>query len=89
MLPACDFVVVTAPINDETRGMFNRAAFAAMKPSAFYVCFSRGEIAEDDALLDALQSGKIAGAGLDAHSVEPPAAGQPVLAAGEHDHHPP
>ena len=71
MLPECDFVVVTAPINDETRGMFNRAAFAAMKPSAFYICFSRGEIAEDDALLDALRSGKIAGAGLDAHSVEP------------------
>ena len=71
MLPECDFVVVTAPINAQTRGMFDRAAFAAMKNSAYYICFSRGEIAQDDALLDALRSHQIAGAGLDAHSVEP------------------
>lgn len=71
MLAECDYVVVTAPLNDQTRGMIDRAAFAAMKPTAFYICFSRGAIADDDALLDALQNGKIAGAGLDAHSVEP------------------
>lgn len=71
MLAECDYVVVTAPLNDQTRGMINHASFAVMKPTAFYICFSRGAIAEDAALLDALQTGKIAGAGLDAHSVEP------------------
>ena len=66
-----DFVVVTAPRTRETAGMFDRAAFAAMKPSAYFVCISRGGIADDDALLQALQQGQIAGAGLDAHGVEP------------------
>ncbi|MEQ9349332.1 MAG: D-2-hydroxyacid dehydrogenase, partial [Alphaproteobacteria bacterium] len=66
-----DFVVMTAPLTDETRGMLDEAAFRAMKKTAFYVCFSRGGIADDAALLKALQEGWIAGAGLDAHSVEP------------------
>jgi phosphoglycerate dehydrogenase-like enzyme len=42
-----------------------------MKPTAYFICISRGGIADDDALLEALQSGQIAGAGLDAHGVEP------------------
>jgi phosphoglycerate dehydrogenase-like enzyme len=66
-----DFVVVTAPLTDETRGMLGEAEFRAMKPSAYYICFSRGGIADDVALLRALQEGWIAGAGLDAHGVEP------------------
>jgi phosphoglycerate dehydrogenase-like enzyme len=70
-LAAADFVVVTAPRTPETRGMLGAAEFAAMKPTAFYVCFSRGGIADDDALLDALRTGRIAGAGLDAHGQEP------------------
>ena len=68
---AADFVVVTAPLTAETSGMFDAAVFTAMKPTAFYINFSRGEIARDDALLHALRNGVIAGAGLDAHSVEP------------------
>lgn len=70
-LPECDFVVVTAPQTADTAGMFDRAAFAAMKPSAYFICISRGGIADDDAMLEALRSGEIAGAGLDAHGVEP------------------
>jgi phosphoglycerate dehydrogenase-like enzyme len=42
-----------------------------MKSSAYFICISRGGIADDDALLDALRTGQIAGAGLDAHGVEP------------------
>lgn len=42
-----------------------------MKPTAYFICISRGGIANDDALLRALQEGWIAGAGLDAHGVEP------------------
>lgn len=71
MLAQCDFVTVTAPLTPETRGMIDAAALAAMKPSAFIVCFSRGGIIDDEALLEALANSKIAGAGLDAHGVEP------------------
>jgi len=70
-LAEADFVVVTAPRTSETIGMIGKSEFQAMKPSAYFVCFSRGGIAEDAALLDALRNGKIAGAGLDAHSDEP------------------
>jgi phosphoglycerate dehydrogenase-like enzyme len=51
--------------------MFDEAAFRAMKPSAHWICISRGGIADDGALLRALREGWIAGAGLDAHGVEP------------------
>lgn len=71
MLAQCDFLVVTAPLTPETRGMIDAAALAAMKPSACVVCFSRGGIIDDAALLAALRDGTIAGAGLDAHGVEP------------------
>jgi phosphoglycerate dehydrogenase-like enzyme len=70
-LGECDFVVVTTPRTPETVGMFDRAAFAAMKSSAYFICVSRGGIAADDALHCALLQGQIAGAGLDAHGVEP------------------
>ncbi|MCC6178736.1 MAG: D-2-hydroxyacid dehydrogenase [Chloroflexi bacterium] len=71
MLAECDFVVVTAPSTPETLGMFDEAAFRAMKPSGYWICISRGGIADDAALLRALREGWIAGAGLDAHGVEP------------------
>lgn len=71
MLPECDFVVMTAPLTPQTTGMFGAAEFRAMKGTAFYVCISRGAIAQDPALQQALEQGWIAGAGLDAHSVEP------------------
>ena len=48
-----------------------------MKPTAYFICISRGGIADDDALLEALREGRIAGAGLDAHGVEPLPADSP------------
>jgi phosphoglycerate dehydrogenase-like enzyme len=71
MLGRSDFVVVTAPKTPETTGMLGESEFRAMKPSAYYICYSRGGIADDAALLRALREGWIAGAGLDAHSTEP------------------
>lgn len=71
LLAESDFVVVTTPRTPSTAGVFGRDAFARMKPSAYFVCISRGGIADDDALLEALRNGQIAGAGLDAHGVEP------------------
>ncbi|MEV0378457.1 D-2-hydroxyacid dehydrogenase [Nonomuraea sp. NPDC050643] len=70
-LAESDFVVVTAPLTAATRGRFGRSEFAAMRRTACFVCVSRGGIADDGALLDALRRGEIAGAGLDAHGVEP------------------
>jgi phosphoglycerate dehydrogenase-like enzyme len=66
-----DFVVVTAPSTPDTLGLFNAEAFKAMKPSAYFICISRGGIAVDDDLLQALREKWIAGAGLDAHGIEP------------------
>lgn len=70
-LAESDFVVVTAPLTPETEGMIGEAEFKAMKKTAYYVCFSRGGLADDAALYRALKEGWIAGAGLDAHLVEP------------------
>lgn len=82
LLAESDFVSVHCPRNSETVGMFNAAAFARMKPSAFFVNTARGRIHEESALLDALNAGKIAGAGIDVFDVEPPPPDHPVL------HHP-
>jgi phosphoglycerate dehydrogenase-like enzyme len=71
LLGRSDFVVVTAPRTPETTGMLGEAEFRAMKRTAYYVCFSRGGLADDAALLRALEEGWIAGAGLDAHGTEP------------------
>lgn len=70
-LSQCDVVVVTAPRTPQTAGVFDEAAFRAMKDTAHFICISRGGIADDDALLRALTEGWIAGAGLDAHGIEP------------------
>jgi phosphoglycerate dehydrogenase-like enzyme len=72
-----DFVVVTAASTAQSRGLIGREALRAMKPTAFYVCVSRGGIADDTALLTALRERWIAGAGLDAHAVEPLPADSP------------
>nr|BFE60168.1 D-2-hydroxyacid dehydrogenase [Dactylosporangium thailandense] len=78
MLAECDAVVVTAPLTPQTRGMLGEAEFRAMKPTAYYVNVSRGEVADESALERALLEGWIAGAGLDAHHVEPLPAGSPL-----------
>jgi phosphoglycerate dehydrogenase-like enzyme len=70
-LGQCDWVAMTAPLTAETYHMLGEAEFRAMKRSAYYLCISRGATADPDALLRALREGWIAGAGLDAHAVEP------------------
>jgi phosphoglycerate dehydrogenase-like enzyme len=76
-LHEADFVVVMAPYTRETAGLLGQAEFQAMKSTAYYLCISRGGIANDAALLQALREGWIAGAGLDAHAVEPLPADSP------------
>lgn len=70
---ACDadFVISTTSLNDQTRGLFDSRLFSSMKNSAFVVNVSRGPVVVDQDLIQALSSGKIAGAGLDVFSTEP------------------
>ncbi|MBR7741694.1 D-2-hydroxyacid dehydrogenase [Phycicoccus sp. BSK3Z-2] len=71
MAAECDYLVLAAPLTEETRGMVDADVLAVMRPTARVVNISRGEVVDDAALLEAVTSGRIAGAGLDAHAVEP------------------
>jgi len=79
LLAECDVVSIHAPLTRLTRGLFDAAAFAAMRPGAVFVTTARGGIHDEAALLDALRSGRIAAAGLDVWHVEPPPADHPLL----------
>ena len=68
---AADVVTVCCPLTKETRGLFDDAAFEAMKPGAYIINVTRGPIIDLDAITKAMQSGKLGGAGLDVHPVEP------------------
>lgn len=65
------FVALTTPLTEETEGMFGREEFETMRDDAFLVNVARGGVVDQDALVDALQSGEIAGAGLDVFEEEP------------------
>jgi phosphoglycerate dehydrogenase-like enzyme len=78
MLGRCDYVVVTAPLTEETRHMIGDAQFAAMKPSAVVVNVGRGPVIDQAALVRALEGGRIRGAGLDVFEHEPLPAGDPL-----------
>lgn len=71
MLPQCDYVVALLPGTPTTHHLFNADIFALMKPSAYFFNFGRGAVVDEAALVDALQRGVIAGAGLDVFEVEP------------------
>jgi phosphoglycerate dehydrogenase-like enzyme len=75
-----DFVACTATATAEARGMFDASVFAAMKPSAIFVNVGRGAVVNEEALVDALRNGTIAGAGLDVFADEPVRVDHPLLA---------
>ena len=79
LLTRSDFVSVHAPHNEETDHAFSTDAFAKMKNNAVIINTARGPIIDEEALLDALQSGAIAGAGLDVLEQEPPSSDNPLL----------
>ena len=81
VLPMGDFVVVTVPETPQTQSMFRAAQFAAMKSSAFFINIGRGATVVLDDLVAALESGEIAGAGLDVYQIEPLPAGHPLWTA--------
>ena len=82
LLAEADVVSLHCPLTPQTRGMIGREAFAAMKPGVVFVTTARGSIHDEAALLEALDSGKVASAGLDVWEQEPPPPEHPLL------HHP-
>jgi phosphoglycerate dehydrogenase-like enzyme len=71
LLPEADFVILTIPHTPQTEGLFDAAKFGLMKRSAFFINIGRGKTTKLDALVAALESGQIAGAGLDVYEIEP------------------
>ena len=71
VLAEADFLTLHLPLTPETQGSIDAGAFARMKPGVRIVNAARGELVDEDALLDALRSGHVAGAALDVFSAEP------------------
>src|ERR1700720_3038259 len=71
LLREADFVSLHVPLLPETRGLFNAKMFSQMKPTSFLVNTSRGPVVDEAALVQALESKKIAGAALDVYEKEP------------------
>src|ERR1700754_186995 len=79
LLRASDYVSISCPLTKDNRGMIGAQQFALMQPHAYFITTARGFIHDEDALLDALRSKAIAGAGLDVWSKEPPPPEHPLL----------
>jgi len=79
LLAEADFVVLMTPLTPQTQGYIGKEAFARMKSSAFFINASRGQTVDEAALVEALQTGQIAGAGLDVFEQEPIAPDHPLL----------
>ena len=76
-----DIISVHCPLNDESRDMMNRDAFAKFKDGAFFINTSRGGVVDEYALADALNSGKLSGAAVDVLKQEPMSKDCPLLQA--------
>ncbi|TPQ37730.1 3-phosphoglycerate dehydrogenase [Bradyrhizobium guangdongense] len=79
LLRRADFVSISCPLDKGSRGMIGVREFALMQPHAYFVTTARGFIHDEDALLGALRDKRIAGAGLDVWSKEPPPPDHPLL----------
>ncbi len=79
LIRAADFISLHIPLTKETHHLFGPKAFNSMKRTAFLINTCRGEVVDEEALISALQTGKIAGAGLDVLYHEPPDPQNPLL----------
>jgi D-3-phosphoglycerate dehydrogenase len=79
LLRRSDYVSINCPLTKESRGMIGAKQFALMQPHAYFITTARGFIHDEDALLQALRKKRIAGAGLDVWSKEPPPPEHPLL----------
>ena len=80
LLPRADAVIICAPQTPETTGLFSATLFERMKPGALFINIGRGAIVRLDALVSALQSGRVGGAALDVYEIEPLPADHPLWA---------
>ncbi len=81
LLRESDVVSLHCPLTPETRHLINRERLALLKPGAFLLNTGRGPLVDEAALADALNTGRLAGAGLDVLSIEPPPPDHPLLSA--------
>lgn len=80
LLSSSDYVSIHCPLTEETAHIIDEAALAQMKSSALLINTSRGGVVDEQALISALQDGRIGGAALDVTDPEPPSADNPLLA---------
>ncbi|HHV32903.1 2-hydroxyacid dehydrogenase [Caproiciproducens sp. LBM24188] len=82
LMSACDIISLHVPYNESTRGMISKELIARMKPNALLINTARGPVLDSQALADALNEGRIAGAGIDVFESEPPISPEhPLLTA--------
>jgi D-3-phosphoglycerate dehydrogenase len=79
LLRRSDYVSISCPLTKESRGMIGAREFALMQPHAYFITTARGFIHDEPALVEALRNKRIAGAGLDVWSKEPPPPQHPLL----------
>ena len=78
LLKNSDYISMHCPLTESTKHMINRETLSLMKPSAFVINTSRGVLIDEAALIEALENGTIAGAGLDVQEIEPPEENSPL-----------
>ena len=83
LLESADVVSLHVKLTDESRGLMDRARLAQMKPGAILLNGARGPVVHTDALVDALNSGHLGGAGIDVYDEEPVAADHPLLSCDQ------
>lgn len=78
LLKQSDYITLHCPLTPQTRHLINKDTLAMMKPTAFVINTGRGALIDEPALIEALQNGQIAGAGLDVQETEPPVQENPL-----------
>lgn len=83
LLESSDVVSIHAPLTSATERMFDREAFGRMKPGSVLINAARGQLVDEPALIEAIESDKLWGAGLDVFCTEPPVPSDPLFGLGE------